>query len=369
MSIFRSMSARERSRFSIRAALEELLSGERGLAYNITQDCVARAKEQDPSWIQPGELCVSIPLDLLGQRATTQMGTGGGAHLVPEQQLGFAAWLSDHLGLARAGARVVTGVRGIASIPGAELLGDADLLTEVQDISTGSGDVEVVFRDNRAEPCRIGTKSSASRQTLQNSSPELDLLFDQAFARRCSNRLEQQCLLGDGVGTNILGLMVNEDITDVEGADVTGAVLSSMLETVDDQRGATGPMSFLTTRGVIHEGCNTPRFTNGGTPVIQSLGYDSWMFDGCGAYRSQKMPTNLPDPGSPSSLVAHGILAGSFASGCVILLHQEHIDLVVNPYELAGKGAVTFYGWMYASMVTPLPESLARAAVVLSEEE
>src|SRR5687768_6742506 len=74
---FRNFTARDRARYSVLGAIRELVTGQPGFASEISQDAVRAAREHDPAFIQPGEQCISIPLDLLAQRATTQMGSTG----------------------------------------------------------------------------------------------------------------------------------------------------------------------------------------------------------------------------------------------------------------------------------------------------
>jgi HK97 family phage major capsid protein len=309
------------------------------------------------------ERSILVPHELMGNaaRATSIIGSGGTAqHLVPQTQLQFSPFLVSSLAFVRAGAVVLSGLRGEFDFPGGDALGTAGTPGENQTQS----DSEATFRNVRATPKPVRSRSTFSKQLLNNGVPSVDALLERTLQKRVQIKMENQFYLGAGGASEMTGLDAKSGVSDVtfEDTAVSYANFLSMITAIDDAKAMLGNVSYISTMGVVTAGLTTYRNGTGSDRSVLSYlpgMQDQWMLDGYNFFRSHEVKKTYADPDSPSSLVAHAAYAGVFEYAYICLFGPA-MDILVDPFTEAGKGSIVFWISQDADLALPIPEAFAR---------
>lgn len=286
------------------------------------------------------------PVQPYEQRVVSSAGSG--SNLISTDLYGnqFIDVLRANLVTRQLGATVLSGLTGNADIP---RLTTSSTVEWVAD-NAAANDSDMAFDKVSLTPKRAIAITEFSRNMLLQSSPDIEQLARQDFARILAEELDRVALRGGGAGEPT-GILANANISDVDlGAGPTWLGVLSLISAVEEAESmGTG---FVMGPTVKRDLMSTPKQSAGveGSFIMSSpnelAGYPA---------RSTTLATEL---GSPAD---RALIFGRWSD--LLLGFWEALDILVNPYETTAysKGNVKIRGIMTCDVELRHPESFAAA--------
>ena len=206
---------------------------------------------------------------------------------------------------------------------------------------------------------KTGMSASAfSRQLLRQAVVDVENLVRSDLAQIHALGIDQAAINGSGVSNQPAGILTNTSIGVValgtNGAAPTFADTVKLESAVETANANTGPMGYLATPGIKGTLKTTQVFAStNGVPVW--LGGEEGEVNGYRAYSSNQVPSNLTK--GTSTTVCHAILFGAWEN--VLIGEWGAMEVLVDPYTLAGKGMIAVTSFQMVDIALRYAESFA----------
>lgn len=281
------------------------------------------------------------------ERRTVTSAAGSGANLIATDLLDgqYVDRLRNALITQQLGATVLSDLRGNVSIPKNTSGNTAQWFQE----NTGITPRDKSFGQITLSPKHIGMITEYSRNMLLQSSPDIEMLLRQDFARELAIAIDQAAMNGQGVsdGGSPIGIMRTPGVTTSSAAYSWDAILD-LIGVIEIQNSTmTGWAGSAETKKRL---MRTPRQASGieGNFIMTSptelAGYP---------FRQSEI---LRSDSSPSSDI---LIAGNWPD--LLIGYWSGVDLLLNPFESTAfsKANVQLRGVMTADVAVRRVESFA----------
>lgn len=303
---------------------------------------------------------VLVPLEVfqreLEQRTitTTKPTDHAGGNLVATDHLGgqYIDRLRAALITRRLGARVLSGLQGNVDIPRLDSSATGHWVAEDSAITVSDAD----FGKTKLSPKHCGCITEYSRNMLQQSSPDIENLLRDDFAKLLAEAIDRVAIQGGGSNepTGILGTTGIGSVT-TSGTPSWANILQLIEEVeVDDAMGS----AFATCPGVVRMLRSAPKELDGSSVAVSA----DYIMEGprtlagypCAV--SNVVPANLGAGNDESALIF-----GNWSD--LLIGYWSAFDILVNPFESTAyaKGNVQIRGMMTVDIAVRHPESFAAA--------
>lgn len=297
----------------------------------------------------------AVPMTVFEQRVvTTALPSGGpGSNIIStDYRPGeFIDRLRAALVIRRLGARVLSGLVGNVAIPRLKVSATGAWVAENAALSASDVEVEQVT----LSPKHVGALTEYSRNMLMQSSPDIEELLRDDFAKVLARAIDAAAIKGGG-SSEPVGILATSGIGDVamgtNGGAPTWAKIIDLIaevETVD----ATG-QGFLTNFKVLKKARQTQKVTSTDSVMIMN---DRDTLAGYPVVASSLVPSTLTK--GTSSGVCSALIFGDFSD--VLLGYWSELDVLVNPYESTAytKGNVQIRAFATCDVKLRQPASFA----------
>jgi len=282
--------------------------------------------------------------------STTPSG-GPGGNLIAIDHMGnqYIDRLRAALRVRQLGATILNGLIGNVEIP--RLIGSATTGWIAENSALTASDSE--YDKVTLSPKHCGALTELSRNVLMQSSPDVETLVRNDFARILAEAVDAAAVNGAGASNEPLGIISDTAVPvvpiDTNGGALTYDVLADLVGSVEDAN-VEGAMAFLSNSKVRRAAAKLK------TTYGEPLGLDT-VFQGLPRAFSNVVPHTL------TKGTAHGTLSAAIYGNWSDLLigYWSAFDLLVNPYESVAysKGAVQIRALLTMDIAKRHPESFA----------
>jgi HK97 family phage major capsid protein len=339
------LSEAEQRRYSLRRAVAVAagLEPPQSFESDVSEEI---ARQLPPSYQRRGGLFIPT---LLSRAALDSHTAGKGIELVGEQAGPFISALRKRALVLRLGARLVTGLRGSVGFPRQDTAGTAAWVSDNpgSDYPTSN----LTLSQVPMRPKLLVSVTSFSRQLLVQSTPSVDDVVADDMAQSSAGALDLAAVHGSGVGNEPLGLYNNPEViaeVDFAGSPTMEKVVE-METAVAVQDGETDPETagYLTTPEVRERAKLTEEASDA------RLWLDGTMND----HRAEATNQLSKELGTGSD--EHAMVYGIWSE--LLVGEWGAIEVLANPYTLAGKGLVQVTSFYLADVAPRHPESFCKA--------
>lgn len=295
---------------------------------------------------------IMVPLQVFEQRVmTSDLPSGAaGSNLISTDHMGgqFIDRLRSKLVVARSGARVLNGLVGNVDIPALAISATAGWVAENAGLSAS----DLGFRKVSMTPKHCGCMTEFSRNMLLQSSPDIEALVRDDFAKVLAGAIDKAALKGGGANEPV-GILGTSGINtvDLSGGWTWGKVLEFIEKLEVDDAEGTG---WATTPSMVKLLRSTPKEVDGSDVAVSA----DYLMDapgnlaGYGLISSNNVPSNL---GTGTN--EHACIFGCWSD--LLIGYWSAFDLLVNPYESSAysKGNVLVRGMLSMDVAVRHAES------------
>lgn len=285
---------------------------------------------------------IPVPMQVFEKRVITSGGSSGG-DLISTDLMGsqFIDILRAKLVMRRLGARVLSGLQGNVDLPKRLTSSSAGWFAENASITPSDGTFDKVSMT----PKHVGAITEFSRNMLLQSTPDIEMLVRDDFAKILARAVDAAAIVGGGANEPV-GILETPGLNDgISMSTPTWETVLQLIESVELEN-AEGS-AFLTHPSVVRKLRSTAKVSSTDSVMIMQNANSLADFP--------LAATNLV-PGDSTGSV---IIFGNFSD--VLLGYWSVFDLLVNPY-LAGsyeKGNVSVRGIITADVAVRHIESFA----------
>lgn len=339
------LSDAERRRYSLRRAVAVAagLEAPQSFESDISEE-IARGLPQ--SYNRRGGLFVPTSLSRAALDAHT---AGKGVELVGEEAGPFIGALHKRALVLRLGARLITGLRGSVGFPRQDTAGTAHWASDNPGADYAQSNL--TLSQVQMRPKLLVSVTTFSRQLLVQSTPSVDEIVAEDMAQSSAVALDLAAVHGSGAGNEPLGLYNNPDVVaEVDFAGPPTLEKAVEMETrVALADGETDPETagYLTTPEVREMAKLTPDIAG------SRLWQDGRMND----HRAEATNQLSKELGAGDN--EHAMVYGIWSE--LLVGEWGAIEVLANPYTLAGKGLVQVTSFYLADVAPRHPESFCKA--------
>lgn len=283
---------------------------------------------------------LAVPMQVFERRVLTTAAPGGGpgGNLIATDLMGnqYIDRLRAALITSRLGARVLNGLVGNVDIPRLKQSAVAGWFAENAAISA----TDPQFNKVSLAPKHVGALTEFSRNMLLQSSPDIEELVRDDFAKVLAEAVDLGAIKGGGTNEPV-GILSTSGIGDVpmgaNGGPITWNAVIDLIAAVETKDApVTG---FATNAKVVKSARKTPKVaTTDSVMVMESPS----QLAGYPLASSSLVPSTLVK--GSSGAVCSALIAGYWPD--LLLAYWSAFDLLVNPYESTAysKGNVQVRG-------------------------
>ena len=305
---------------------------------------------------------IMVPMQVFEKRVmTSTLPSGGpGSNLISTDLYGnqFIDLLRAKLVIGRSGARVLSGLQGNVDIPG--LAGSSTAGWVAENAALSSSDM--TFRKVSMNPKHVGALTEFSRNMLLQSTPDIEQLARDDFAKILAQAVDKAALQGGGTNEPT-GILETSDINTVTfagtaptWAEILEFIAALEIDNTDGSGWATHPTMVKLLR-------STPKEVDGSSVAVSAdyLMEGPGNLAGYGLISSTQVPTNL---GTGTNEIP--LIFGNWID--LIVGYWSAFDLLVNPYESTAysKGNVQVRGMLTCDVAVRHPESFCVGQLAFS---
>lgn len=295
---------------------------------------------------------IAVPMAVFERRVVT--GAGEGANLIATDLYGnqFIDVLRARMVVRRLGARVLTGLVGNVDIPKLAASANTGWVADNSALTPADPDYSKV----QMAPKHAGGITEFSRSTLMQSSPDIEQLLRDDFARVLANRVDITAINGGGSNEPSGVLQSSIDTSVTMGASPTWAKVLQIIEAVElDNAEGT---AWVTTPSVVRLLRSTAKVSSTDSVMIMQ---EPGMLAGYPLAATNNCPGD--SIGSPN--VPHKLIFGNWSD--VLIGFWSELDILVNPYESTAysKGNVQVRAMMTLDIAVRHAESFAACTDLL----
>lgn len=307
---------------------------------------------------------VAVPLSVFHQPIerrviTTALPAGGpGSNVIATDHQGaeYIDRLRAALRIRQLGTRVLSGLVGNIDIPRLKASATSGWVAENAAITASDAQFEKVS----LVPRHVGAITEFSRNMLQQSTPDIEALIRDDFARILAEAVDKAAIKGGGANEPT-GVLATSGIGSValgtNGGVPTWDSVLALISTIDAANALDGSLAFLTNGKAVKKMRGTVRVATTDSVMIQE-GPDTLA--GYGLQSTNLVPSDLVK--GTSGAVCSALLFGNWAD--LLIGYWSEFDLLVNPYETTAysKGNVQVRGMVTMDVKLRHPESFAAVA-------
>jgi HK97 family phage major capsid protein len=278
---------------------------------------------------------IAVPASVFETRVLTTAlpASGPGSNIISTDYLG--AQFIDHLRAAlvtrRLGARILTGLVGNVAIPRLKTSITSAWVAENAAISASDIAVDQVT----LSPKHVGAIQEYSRNMLLQSTPDIDELLRDDFAKVIARAIDSAALVGGG-SNQPTGITTTSNVEAVTMTTPTWTNVLEMIENVEEDDALSGSLGFAGNSHVTKKLRSTVRVASTDSVMIMD---EPNSLAGYPYIASSLVPV---DPSSPSDKCY--LIFGAWQD--LLIGFWSEFDFLVNPYESTAysKGNVQVRG-------------------------
>ena len=265
---------------------------------------------------------IAVPMSIfhrpIEKRVVT--GAGEGANIIATDLRGdlYIDRLREKMVVRRLGARVLSGLQGNVDIPRMTTSAASGWVADNSALTAGDPDLTKI----QMTPKTAGALTEFSRNTLLQSSPDIEALLRDDFAKVLANRMDIAAIKGGGSNEPSGVLQSGLDVTVTMGAAPTWTKVLQIIEKV--QVGNGEGSAWLTTPGVVRLLRSTVRVATTDSVMIAESANSL-------ADYPLAITNNVPGDTVGSPTVRHNLIFGDWSE--VLIGFWSELDVLVNPYE------------------------------------
>jgi HK97 family phage major capsid protein len=304
------------------------------------------ARHLPQSYNRRGGLFVPTSLSRAALDAHT---AGKGAELVGEEAGAFISALRGRALVLRLGARLITGLRGSVGFPRQDTAGTAQWAADNPGADYTQSNL--TLSQVQMRPKLLVSATTFSRQLLVQSTPSVDEIVAEDMAQSSAVALDLAAVHGSGTGNEPLGLYNNPDvIAEVDFAGPPTLEKAVEMETaVALADGETDPE----TAGYL----TTPEVRERAKLTADIAGARLWQDGRMNDHRAEATNQLSKELGAGSD--EHAMVYGIWSE--LLVGEWGAMEVLANPYTLAGKGLVLVTGFYLADVAPRHPESFCKS--------
>lgn len=265
---------------------------------------------------------IAAPLAIFHQPIEKRVvtGAGEGSNLIATDLYGnqFIDTLRARMVVRRLGARVLSGLVGNVDIPKLASSASTGWVADNAALTAADPDYSKV----QMSPKHAGGITEFSRSTLLQSSPDIEQLLRDDFAKVLANRVDITSINGGGSNepSGVLQSGLNTSVT--MGASPTWANVLSIIEKVELGNGDGS--AWVTTPSVVRKLRSTAKVTSTDSVMIMDTPNSL-------AGYPLAATNNVPGDTIGSPTLSHKLIFGNWAD--LLIGFWSELDILVNPYE------------------------------------
>lgn len=313
-------------------------------------------------FVMPNDLPVDLRSAAIGrthygtieQRAAFDTSTAAGAAGIQTTlATTYIELLRNRMAVRQAGARVMTGMHGLFTIPRQSAAGTMYWLAEGGSPTQSRPTVDQVpFR-----PRTAGITYDITRQLAEQLSTDAEMFVRDDLAQVMARGIDLAALNGTGNANQPLGLMQNPSVpvtsAGTNGGDPTWALVVALETAVATANADMGSLAYMCNAKVRGKMKVTAKI--GSTFPIYLWGDGALPLNGYPAYVTNQLPSNLTK--GSSSGVCSPLIFGNWSD--IIMAFWSGQDIIVDPYSLSTSGGLRIVGLQDLDINIRHPESFA----------
>jgi HK97 family phage major capsid protein len=336
----------ELRRYSLRRAL--CVAAGLEAAQSFETDVSQEIERQLPnSYQRRGGLFVPTSLSRAALDAHT---TGKGVELIGEEAGPFITALRKRALVLRLGARLVTGLRGTVGFPRQDTAGTAHWVED--NPGEDYDESNLTLSQVQLRPKLLVSATTFSRQLLVQSTPAVDEILAEDMAQSSAVALDLAAVHGTGTGNEPLGLYnIPAGVAEVDfgGGPPTMEKVVEMETIVAVADGETDPE----TAGYL----TTPEVRERAKLTEEASGARLWLDSTMNDHRAEATNQLSKELGAGED--EHAMVYGIWSE--LLVGEWGAIEVLVNPYTLAGQGMIKATSFYLADVAPRHPESFCRS--------
>lgn len=208
-------------------------------------------------------------------------------------------------------------------------------------------------------PKTLQAATPFSRQLLVQASLNVEQLVRNELASAHGLAVDRAAIHGTGIGAEPLGIYGTPDVnTQAFAGAISYANVINMLGKIADDNADTEALGLLTTALAAAQAMKTPEFATAGSKAIWTGPIGLGTVAGCRAASSTQVSKTM------STLAAtggseHGLVFGNWSD--LLLGFWGALELIVDPYTLAGQGLIKVTSFQMADVAVKHGESFCVA--------
>lgn len=342
---------KQNKRFSLRRALLNLANGrEQDDAEASVITSATELHSRSGMQAESDARSIIIPVEMEKRAAFTAATEAATGVIIDEDQMEMLLPLQPALVLARAGARMMTGLTGNVYWPkfsGANVFWE----NENADAKDGAG---TFSKGDVFKPTRLTAYVDISKQLLIQENQSVEAYVRQAIATAIAQKLEATAFSKDAASSPTPGGMFATLDSTIKG-DMTWAQIVAMETNTDVQNALFGNLAYIMHPALIGKAKTKVKDASGAGGFIFT-GNGDGQLNGYRAFRTNNIPKEIGD-GSDE----YGIVFGNWAD--YFLGQWGGIEMLVDPYTQALKGTVRLIVNSYWNMGFIRKESFTIASL------
>lgn len=295
---------------------------------------------------------IFIPHEVLARDMNAGTAAEGGNLIETELMSGsFIESLENAMRLQSAGATILNGLTGNCAIP-RQTGGSSHFWLAENGAPT---EASATFDQVALSPKTVGAFTDISRKMLLQSSISVEAFVRNDLALRLALAIDQAGINGTGTSNQPKGILNVSGIGSVAGGTnglaPTWSHIVKLESEVANANADADQMCYLTNTKVRGKLKETEKFSGGGREIWTG---DNQPLNGYRAEVSNQVPSGLT---KGTSDVCSAVIFGNFAD--LLIGFWGGLDLQVDPYTQATKGAVRVTAFQDVDIAVRHPESFA----------
>jgi HK97 family phage major capsid protein len=265
---------------------------------------------------------VAIPAAVFEQRVLTTAAPGGGpgSNIISTDYLGaqFIDRLRSALVTRRLGATILSGLTGNVAIPRLKVSATTGWVAENAALSASDPQFDQVT----LSPKHAGGIVEFSRNMLLQSSPDIDALLRDDFAKLLARAIDSAAIKGGGSNEPV-GIISTSNVATVSMTTPTWTTVLQLIEAVEGGDALEGSLGFAGNSHVTRKLRSTAKVSSTDSVMIQE---SPDTLAGYPYVSSSLVPLDNSSPSDKTSLIF-----GNWSD--LLIGFWSEFDFLVNPYE------------------------------------
>jgi HK97 family phage major capsid protein len=343
----------EKKRYSIGRAIMLAADGGGGFEREVSDEIgkkLGRSPQNNNSIFIPTGIQLGDPAQFQRTPLTTA-GATTGADILFTEPGSFIDMLRARAKVIKLGATMLPGLTGAVAFP--KQTGAGTLYWIGENPGADVTESNIALDQVVLSPKTAMAQQAYSRQLLRQSAGVVDTLVTNDLRKTAALGLDRAALHGAG-GLEPTGVYVASGVNPVAfGGVITFPKVVQMETEIATDDADVGEMGYLTTPGVRGAAKTTQKFNGTNGEAIWTGGADAGEMNGYRAEASTQVRNNM---GAGTN--EHGIAFGVWSE--LIIGEWGAMEILTDPYTLAGKGLIRLVLFLMADMAYRHPEAFSK---------